>query len=188
MSGPAGHARRRYNGGTMKRFAGATLCGVLIAAAVVVTLGQAQGQNQAQGQGQGRGQGQGQAAGRGRGASPEALAVAGSRPPLVSKAEYEKWKTELSNWGRWGKDDQLGAINLITPAKRKQAAGLVKEGVTVSLAGDVNTERSADNGQPYLHVMTSAGPGGAGDSLSVSFHGYAHTHVDAFAHRFFDGK
>jgi len=174
----------------MKRFAGATLVGVVIAAAAVVALGQAQsqpqGQNQAQGQG--RGQGQAQAAGRGRGASPEALAAAGSRPVLVSKAEYDKWKTELSNWGRWGKDDQLGAINLITPAKRKQAAGLVKEGVTVSLAGDVNTERAPDNFQPYEHVMTQAGPAGAGDSLSVSFHGYAHTHVDAFAHRFFDGK
>ena len=35
----------------------------------------------------------------------------------------------------------------------------------MSLAGDVNTERSADNGQPYEHVMTSAGPGGAGDRL-----------------------
>jgi kynurenine formamidase len=178
----------------MKRFAGATLCGVLVALAAVVALGQAQsqtqGQNQGQGQGQGRGQGQGQGqtAGRGRGASPEALAVAGNRPPLVNKAEYEKWKTELSNWGRWGKDDQLGAINLITSAKRKQAANLVKEGVTVSLAGDVNTERAADNFQPYEHVMTQAGPAGAGDSLSVSFHGYAHTHVDAFAHRFFDGK
>lgn len=64
----------------------------------------------------------------------------------------------------------------------------MKEGITVSLAGDVNTERSADNGQPYEHVMTSAGPAGAGDSLSVSFHGYAHTHLDAFAHRFFEGK
>jgi kynurenine formamidase len=36
--------------------------------------------------------------------------------------------------------------------------------------------------------MTQTGPGGAGDSLSVSFHGYAHTHIDAFAHRFFEGK
>src|SRR4051812_40880202 len=106
----------------------------------------------------------------------------------VTEAQYERWKTELSNWGRWGKDDQMGALNLITPAKRKQAAGLVKEGVTVSLAGDVNTEKSADNQQPYEHVMTSAGATGAGDSLSVSFHGYAHTHLDAFAHRFFDGK
>lgn len=119
--------------------------------------------------------------------SPEAIAAAGTRP-TVTKAEYEKWKTELSNWGRWGKDDQLGAINLITPAKRKQAAGLVKDGVSVSLAGDVNTERAADNAQPYEHVMTSAGATGAGDRLAVSFHGYAHTHIDAFAHRFFDGK
>src|SRR6478672_2260861 len=174
------------NGGGMLRVAGAALCGCLIASVVVLSLGQAQGQNQTA-----RGQAQGQAAaparGRGRGPSPEALAAAGTRP-TVSKAEYEKWKTELSNWGRWGKDDQLGAINLITAAKRKQAAALVKDGITVSLAGDVNTERGADNGQPYEHVMTSAGPGGAGDSLAVSFHGYAHTHIDAFAHRFFEGK
>src|SRR5262245_55327481 len=164
-----------------------SVCGCLIVSAVVLS-----GQNQApagqgRGQGGGQGQAQGQAPVRGRGPSPEALAAAGTRP-AVSKAEYEKWKTELTNWGRWGKDDQLGAINLITPAKRKQAAGLVKEGISVSLAGDVNTERAADNFQPYEHVMTSAGPTGAGDSLSVSFHGYAHTHIDAFAHRFFDGK
>jgi kynurenine formamidase len=127
---------------------------------------------------------------RGRGpqpASPAAIAAAGTRP-AVTKAEYERWKTELSNWGRWGKEDQLGALNLITPAKRKQAASLVKDGITVSLAGDVNTERAADNGQPYEHVMTSASASGAGDRLAVSFHGYQHTHIDAFAHRFFDGK
>ena len=27
---------------------------------------------------------------------------------------------DLSNWGRWGKDDQMGAVNLITPAKGKR--------------------------------------------------------------------
>ncbi len=41
--------------------------------------------------------------------------------------------TELSNWGRWGKDDQAGTVNLITNAKRKQAAALVKEGISVSV-------------------------------------------------------
>ncbi len=122
-----------------------------------------------------------------RGPSPESIAVAGTKP-APSKAQYEGWKTELSNWGRWGKEDQLGAINLITPAKRKQAAALVKDGISVSLAADVDTERAIDNGQPYEHVMTSAGPAGAGDKLAVSFHGYAHTHIDGFAHRFFDGK
>src|SRR4051794_14897449 len=52
----------------------------------------------------------------------------------VTAAEYESWKKDLSNWGRWGKDDQIGALNLITPAKRKEAATLVKEGYSVSLA------------------------------------------------------
>ena len=45
-----------------------------------------------------------------------------------------RWKKDLSNWGRWGKDDEIGALNLITPAKRKQAAALVKDGVSVSLS------------------------------------------------------
>ena len=48
--------------------------------------------------------------------------------PLVTPAEYLRWQTELSNWGRWGKDDELGTLNLITPAKRKQALALAKEG------------------------------------------------------------
>ena len=40
---------------------------------------------------------------------------------LVTRAEYERWQKELSNWGRWGKDDEMGTLNLVTPAKRKQA-------------------------------------------------------------------
>ena len=56
--------------------------------------------------------------------------------PLVTQAEYERWQTELSNWGRWGRDDELGTLNLITAAKRKQSLALLKEGFTVSLARD----------------------------------------------------
>jgi len=40
----------------------------------------------------------------------------------LDKAVLDRWMQELSNWGRWGKDDQLGTVNLITPAKRKAAA------------------------------------------------------------------
>ncbi len=47
----------------------------------------------------------------------------------MTKADVDRWMTELSNWGRWGKDDQLGTLNLITPAKRRGAAALVKDGV-----------------------------------------------------------
>jgi hypothetical protein len=45
----------------------------------------------------------------------------------VTQAEYDRWKKELSNWGRWGKDDQLGTLNLVTAAKRRAAAALVKD-------------------------------------------------------------
>ncbi len=46
----------------------------------------------------------------------------------VTEEDLDRWISELSNWGRWGKEDQLAAINLITSAKRWQAAALVKGG------------------------------------------------------------
>jgi len=57
-----------------------------------------------------------------------ALMPAQSDHHKVTKADIDRWMTELSNWGRWGQDDQLGALNLITPAKRRDAVALVKEG------------------------------------------------------------
>jgi Putative cyclase len=118
--------------------------------------------------------------------SQRATGAAGDH--TVSQAQFDGWKTELSNWGRWGKDDQKGTMNLITPAKRKQAAALVKEGVAVSLARDANTEKSVDNQQPYEDVMTNVSATGSGDKIAVSFHGYAHTHWDGLAHHFLNGK
>src|ERR1043166_902026 len=75
----------------------------------------------------------------------------------VDKATLDRWMQELSNWGRWGKDDQLGTVNLITPAKRKAAAGLVKEGYTVSLSSKAETAKSADNEFPFGHEMIATG-------------------------------
>lgn len=108
---------------------------------------------------------------------------AGGLTAAVTKADYERWKTELSNWGRWGTDDQIGAVNLITPAKRRQAAALVKEGFSVSLARDVDTEKAIDNPQPYEHSMLAIGS----DRFGVAFHGVAHTHLDSLAHINYDG-
>ena len=99
-------------------------------------------------------------------------------PPRVSRAEFERWKTELSNWGRWGKDDQIGALNLITPAKRRQAAALVKEGVSVSLSRDTDTVKAIDNPDPFEHRMIAIGE----DRIGVAPHGVAHTHLDSLAH------
>jgi len=98
--------------------------------------------------------------------------------------------TELSNWGRWGKDDQLGAINLLTNQTRKAAAALVQTGVPVSISRRAEKETAADNPSPFRHNMLSlpsSSPYNA-DAYSVEYHGYGHTHLDALCHIFYKGK
>jgi kynurenine formamidase len=109
-----------------------------------------------------------------------AVAAAGAQndPHAVSAEQYERWKKELSNWGRWGKDDEIGALNLITPAKRKQAAALVRDGVSVSLASDADRVKAVDNPNPYDVTWL----GIQSDRISVEYHGIAHTHLDSLAH------
>ena len=101
----------------------------------------------------------------------------------VSHEEYDRWFRELSNWGRWGKEDQAGAVNLITPAKRKQAAALVKDGVSISLEHPEKTEKTSNNPPPFGHVMAASGlqPDAlfVFDTYTVSFHGINHSHFDA---------
>ena len=107
--------------------------------------------------------------------------------PLVSAAQYERWQTELSNWGRWGPDDELGAANLITPARR--AAALVSEGLTVSLSANAQKYESLDNPCPIAWSMVRASRASATDTVAYPcIHGPGTTHLDAFAHVFFDGK
>jgi kynurenine formamidase len=99
----------------------------------------------------------------------------------VARAEFERWKTELSNWGRW--DDQIGALNLITPAKRREAAALVRDGFSVSLSRDADTQKAIDNPDPFEHSMITTGS----DRMGVIPHGVAHTHLDSLAHINYDG-
>jgi kynurenine formamidase len=116
-------------------------------------------------------------------ASARAPQATGPSTGKVTREQFEQWKKDLNNWGRWGKDDEIGTLNLITPAKRRQAAGLVKEGFSVSLAGDADTEKAVDNPQPYEHEMLALGS----DRIGVAFHGIAHTHIDSLAHINYDG-
>jgi kynurenine formamidase len=107
-----------------------------------------------------------------------AAAQSPSRAPR-NAAEFDELFHKVSNWGRWGKDDQLGSANLVTVAKRKQAVALVKSGVTVSLAHNVLTEKAEDNASPFEHTMLR---GFSMDRYAVSYHGYAHSHIDALCH------
>ena len=64
--------------------------------------------------------------------------------PLPTEEEVRSWIRERRNWGRWGKDDQRGAMNLVTPEKRVAAARLVKSGRSVSLSRPFPKDRNVD--------------------------------------------
>src|SRR5437588_7406916 len=110
----------------------------------------------------------------------------------ADKATLDRWMRELSNWGRWGKDDQLGTVNLITADKRKAAAALVREGYSISLSSNVETEKSADNPFPFGHEMiatgTDANPMFGMDIYTTRYHNKVLTHLDALSHMFYQGK
>jgi kynurenine formamidase len=107
----------------------------------------------------------------------------------LSSAEVLKFHETLSNWGRFGKDDQLGTLNLITPEKRVAAARLVHSGRTVSCARTLPTQPGPDNPVPVQHHMTgTATEGWGGDYFAMAPHGFATSHIDALCHIFHEGK
>ena len=101
--------------------------------------------------------------------------------PARTAAEALSFLRERRNWGRWGADDQRGAINLITPEKRVRAASLVRTGRSVSLSRDIPTVPGRHNPAPathWLRVMDVA----VVDHIGIAYHGYVTTHVDALCH------
>jgi kynurenine formamidase len=121
----------------------------------------------------------------------------GHRRP--AQTELLNWMESLSNWGRWGVEDQRGALNLITPEVTLRAVGLVQEGVTVSCARTWSYESAPDVDPRRVpqHYMLASGeayrPGEgpdrqvALDYVGVAFHGRTVTHIDSLAHFFWDG-
>ncbi len=110
-----------------------------------------------------------------------AAAFAQTPHPHLTKADVESMMKELSNWGRWGKNDQKGTVNLITPEVRRQAAALVKDGVSVSLSHNTDSTYGVKMSPPVDGQFNM-------DEQTVFFHGTAHTHFDALSHVFHDGK
>ena len=129
-------------------------------------------------------------------------------PTAPSRDEVLSFFESLSNWGRWGEDDQLGTLNLVTPEKRIAAAGLVREGVAVSCAWDIDTVPQRDQmaGAPQRYMLSTGQglddphrvlpPGvtghqrgaAAAEFLGLAYHGYSVTHVDGLSHIFWDGR
>jgi kynurenine formamidase len=122
---------------------------------------------------------------------PYAQSPSNPRPTIASEADFLRALKELSNWGRWGDDDELGAANLITPAKRKQALALAKEGLAISLAHDVVQEKAVDAPNILERVLGNVSPTGTTDRYQYTgtYHGVIHSHLDAVdCHMMVDGK
>ncbi|HYV61991.1 MAG TPA: cyclase family protein [Bryobacteraceae bacterium] len=116
-------------------------------------------------------------------------AVAQTPASAVTIEQVNRWEAELSNWGRWGKDDERGALNLVTSKKSVEAARLVKDGVTVSLARFADLDKAADNFNfgETKHTMVSRDPNtgrvrGALDAISFGIHDGTNSHLDALCH------
>jgi kynurenine formamidase len=107
----------------------------------------------------------------------------------MATADVQALHAGLSNWGRWGPDDQLGALNLIAPEVTAAAAATVRTGRTVSCARPLNTEAAADNPVPVAHHMIGTATEGWGaDYFALAPHGFATSHIDALCHIFYEGK
>ena len=124
-------------------------------------------------------------------------AVGESTGQTIQRSTFDLWMEQASNWGIWGRDDELGTLNFITPYVRKSAAALVIDGISVSLARTAETEKAIDNPSPFGHRMIGVGTpvtdtdtmtsGWGADSFEVSYHSFVHTHLDALCHTFYEG-
>jgi kynurenine formamidase len=111
-------------------------------------------------------------------------------PPMPTDESLRLLLTERNNWGRWGPDDQYGALNLITPDKRVQAARLVTAGRTVTLSSPIVPNVSEEEGAARCDVFTidrGNGAGAAMDHFGLAYHGFGTTHLDALCHVWQDG-
>ncbi|MGH7021972.1 MAG: cyclase family protein [Caulobacteraceae bacterium] len=112
--------------------------------------------------------------------------------------EMESLFRAVNNWGRWGEDDERGALNHLREAQIRAAAALVKRGRSVSLSRDFPVDPGPENPWPAHHHMVIAGddpcvPGVNGlevstDYIGIAFHGMASSHLDALCHVFQGGR
>jgi kynurenine formamidase len=105
-----------------------------------------------------------------------------------------------SNWGRWGPDDERGALNYITDAARRRGVEEARIGRVVSLAEPITPVVVAGGRPgppsmvmmpaPILQMMSYTGsPAVASvDVLTINTHHPAMTHIDALAHVAIDGQ
>ena len=120
----------------------------------------------------------------------------------VGKQAIAEASKKLSNWGRWGKDDQIGTLNQVTPQDIVKAASLIRTGKVFALGIplDANGPQNGLFGGRFnpIHQMLATGTDAisgqqdwnkiryADDTLMLCVQGA--THWDALGHVFYEDK
>jgi kynurenine formamidase len=112
--------------------------------------------------------------------------------------EFRALAARVSNWGRWGDDDELGTLNLIDDAARQRGAAAVRRGAAFSMAVRLDGNGPQMGGIPGrinpLRTMvalntpyTGSLEGFCCNDDTVTMGLQAATHWDALAHVSYDG-
>ena len=120
----------------------------------------------------------------------------------VGKKAIEEASKKLSNWGRWGKDDQIGTLNHVTPEDIVKAASLIRTGKVFALGIPLDRDGPQTGlfGGRFnpIHQMLATGTDAiagqqdwnkiryADDTLMLCVQGA--THWDALGHIFYEDK
>jgi|SRR3989344_3019335 len=109
---------------------------------------------------------------------------------MLGEKEVISYLDSLSNWGRWGKEDELGTVNFINPDKVKKSLALARDGISVTCARMIKSSPEPDLKTQALRKDTDNGEGRrAGlEYVGMVFHGSSITHLDSPAHYFWKGK
>ena len=116
--------------------------------------------------------------------------------------EVEALARRYNTWGRWGPEDELGALNYIDPEAVAAAAALARQGKIISCAMpyDQSGPQKGDFGRTNpIHYMVQDGGDvavGAQDHLAriryaddaIAMPLQSATHWDAFSHIFYEGR
>lgn len=103
---------------------------------------------------------------------------------LLDSAEaFREAASRLSNWGRWGPDDELGTLNFIDDRKRLEAASMVRKGISISLGADFGSAGPQGTINPLRinPLLFMVLDGGDADALEIGSSGSRIPNYEAVA-------
>lgn len=124
---------------------------------------------------------------------------------IPTEEEVLGFLDSLSNWSRWGADDERGTLNFVTAEKVRESGSCIRTGRSISLSRDIETSYGhPDNNAQLFFVSTGQGVvpvqgvpptafgfgavAAAVEYFGLVYHGNFVTHVDALSHLFWEGR